>query len=419
MTLNYVASPTAVEQGLYTAYAALGAMAIVPIYFGSFASLKKWKNPEDKTRTAKRQLDDVHNSDEDLAAENISIMDAYTFPVLGSLTVLGLHYSFMHFDKTYVNYGLTSYFCVFGPMATSLVGVNILEFIAKVLGIKMERWHLNLVLKPKEFYSASFTIFHLVMLVASVLLSGYYAVTKSWIASNIFGMCFALSAVQVLSLDSFKTGMVLLISFFFYDLYWASGNEILAIVTNNLDAPIKVVFPRLLFGLPAGQAYKFVALSLGDIVIPGLFVALCLRYDQHRAGMKNTTLGRSTRFHKPYFIACLVAYILGLSSMYYITHVTKTVQPALMYFSPACIVSVLMTAMVREEMKQVFAYVSEEGIIAAKRKKEAAEKKRRQRRQPVAPRYTPKVTRLPAVIKEDPFVSSAASPDSNVEAVAN
>ncbi|KAG0258099.1 Minor histocompatibility antigen H13 [Mortierella polycephala] len=365
MPLNYVASPTAVEQGIYTAYAALGAMAIVPIYFGSFASLKKWKNPEDKTRTAKRQLDDVHNLDEDLAAENVSLMDAYTFPVLGSLTVLGLHYLLMHFDKTYVNFGLTSYFCVFGLMATSLVGVNVLEFIAKALGIKTERWHLNLVRKPK------------VMLVASVLLSGYYAVTKSWIASNIFGVCFALSTVQVLSLDSFKTGMVLLVSFFFYDLYWASGNEILAIVTKNLDAPIKVVFPRLLLGLPAGQAYKFMALGLGDIVIPGLFVALCLRYDQHRAGMKNTTLGRSTRFHKPYFIACLVAYILGLSSMYYITHVTKTTQPALMYLAPACIISVLMTAMVRGEIKQVFAYVSEEGIIAAKRKKEAAERKRR------------------------------------------
>lgn len=43
MTEKYVPSPEAVEQGLYVAYAALSTMAVVPIYFGSFGSLKKWK----------------------------------------------------------------------------------------------------------------------------------------------------------------------------------------------------------------------------------------------------------------------------------------------------------------------------------------------------------------------------------------
>lgn len=40
---KYVPSPEAVEQGLYVAYAALSTMAVLPIYFGSFGSLKKWK----------------------------------------------------------------------------------------------------------------------------------------------------------------------------------------------------------------------------------------------------------------------------------------------------------------------------------------------------------------------------------------
>ena len=43
MAGKYVASPVAIEQGQYVAYAALTTMAIVPIYFGSRASLKKWK----------------------------------------------------------------------------------------------------------------------------------------------------------------------------------------------------------------------------------------------------------------------------------------------------------------------------------------------------------------------------------------
>lgn len=43
MARNKAPSQAEIEQGLYIAYAALTAMAIVPIYFGSFANLRKWK----------------------------------------------------------------------------------------------------------------------------------------------------------------------------------------------------------------------------------------------------------------------------------------------------------------------------------------------------------------------------------------
>ena len=42
-TEKFVPTPEQVEHGLYVAYAALSTMAVVPIYFGSFAALKKWK----------------------------------------------------------------------------------------------------------------------------------------------------------------------------------------------------------------------------------------------------------------------------------------------------------------------------------------------------------------------------------------
>jgi len=43
MTEKFVPSPEVAERGLYVAYAALSTMAVLPIYFGSFGSLKKWK----------------------------------------------------------------------------------------------------------------------------------------------------------------------------------------------------------------------------------------------------------------------------------------------------------------------------------------------------------------------------------------
>ena len=47
-------------------------------------------------------------------------------------------------------------------------------------------------------------------------------------------------------------------------------------MATSVDAPIKLLFPRP----PDGDSKKpFSMLGLGDIVIPGIFVALILRYD--------------------------------------------------------------------------------------------------------------------------------------------
>ena len=71
----------------------------------------------------------------------------------------------------------------------------------------------------------------------------------------------------------------------------------------------------------------FTMLGLGDIVVPGMFVALALRYDHHRASSKNFEQG----FSKPYFYAALCAYALGLGTTMTVMHVFKAAQPALLY----------------------------------------------------------------------------------------
>ena len=46
---------------------------------------------------------------------------------------------------------------------------------------------------------------------------------------------------------------------------------------KSFDAPIKLLFPRALE--EGSKTATFSMLGLGDIVIPGIFVALVLRYD--------------------------------------------------------------------------------------------------------------------------------------------
>jgi minor histocompatibility antigen H13 len=62
---------------------------------------------------------------------------------------------------------------------------------------------------------------------------------------------------------------------FFYDIFFVFGTDVMLTVAKSIDAPIKLLFPKNLSATPP----EFSLLGLGDIVIPGIFVALCLRYD--------------------------------------------------------------------------------------------------------------------------------------------
>jgi minor histocompatibility antigen H13 len=59
--------------------------------------------------------------------------------------------------------------------------------------------------------------------------------------------------------------------------------------------------------------------GLGDIVIPGIFIALLLRFDAHRANA-NPLHADGARFPKPFFHTALVSYIAGLGEQH--THPT-------------------------------------------------------------------------------------------------
>ncbi|KAI9250986.1 signal peptide peptidase-domain-containing protein [Phascolomyces articulosus] len=355
------------EIGLYIAYGALMTMAFVPIYTGSIASLSGMKRP---TNAAKRKktdspLEDSDDEDEGIT-ESLSSSDAWMFPVMGSIVLFSLYMLFRYLDTEILNYLITGYFSLMGCAAVAKTGLMVTKKTMPVSLLKahVSKYRLTLSRQGKRLSHVSFTVVHFMLLGASVLLTVYYSMTKNWIASNIFGFSFSINAIQLLSLDSFKTGMILLSGLFFYDIFWVFGTEVMVSVAKNFDAPIKVIWPRDIIGYildGAKSEYGFTMLGLGDIVIPGIFVALCLRFDRHMSWEREPKGEfRSTKFSKPYFTACGIAYILGLATTMAVMHVFHAAQPALLYLSPACIISVLITAAVRGELKDLFAYTTEE-----------------------------------------------------------
>ena len=57
-----------------------------------------------------------------------------------------------------------------------------------------------------------------------------------------------------------------------YDVYFVFGTDVMITVAKSFQSPMKIL-------IPAAGGSSFHMVGLGDIIIPGLLVSLCLRID--------------------------------------------------------------------------------------------------------------------------------------------
>ena len=96
------------------------------------------------------------------------------------------------------------------------------------------------------------------------------------------------------------------------------GTEVMVTVAKSLDGPIKILFPRSLTPDPTNGKLEMSLLGLGDIVIPGFFLSLLLRFDAHLANVPYFPTNIHYSFPKPYFHSALLGYIIGLATTLYV-----------------------------------------------------------------------------------------------------
>ncbi|CAO1373401.1 unnamed protein product [Diamesa hyperborea] len=336
-------------EGMCVAYGSLVFMALLPIYFG-----------------AKRSVG--HQKDQMESDEKPDIMtkkDAMMFPVIASCALFGLYIFFKLFSKEYINLLLSGYFFVLGVLALSHLLAPVVSRLVPS-SIPFVPFHIKFTKGNNEdLIDYKFTSYDIVCLILSSIIGVWYLFTKHWIANNLFGLAFAVNGVELLYLNNLVTGCILLGGLFIYDIFWVFGTNVMVTVAKSFDAPIKLVFPQDLLS-NGFNASNFAMLGLGDIVIPGIFIALLLRFDCSRN--KKSSI---------YFYATFLAYFLGLMATIFVMHVYKHAQPALLYLVPACVTTPILVAAVRGELKMLFAYEDHPGLEqeAAKEKKAKTEVK--------------------------------------------
>ena len=192
---------------------------------------------------------------------------------------------------------------------------------------------------------------------AALALAGWYVAEKHWLANNALGLAFSVTGIEHLSLGAVSTGAILLSGLFVYDVFWVFCTPVMVSVAKSFDAPIKLLFPRAAAaGAKSGAPPPFSMLGLGDIVIPGVFVALLLRFDAARGAHA-----------KPYFPAAFAAYTAGLATTIVAMHAFDAAQPALLYIVPAVLGAVAALAAARGEVGPLLAWSEDPEDGAAKK----------------------------------------------------
>ncbi|CUS09437.1 unnamed protein product [Tuber aestivum] len=437
--------------------------ALLPIVTGSFASLKRPGNAA-RPPPEHRNFDEVdaEREDEPSHVENLTASDALWFPVTAGLCLGSLYLIIKYLDDpSIINKILTWYFCGMGAFAiakgfSDSLGVLVTYVFPRryrsrkdgklyVAGYNSYRvkggesvengnpsvslipqfvvesmWSLRRALYARytlvggstknPTFKATFWVGDLAGLVAGILAVGTYALGgKHWLLTNIMGTSFAYGAVQLLSPTTFTTASILLGALFFYDIFFVFYTPMMVTVATTLDVPIKLLFPRPSASPSSAQALAM--LGLGDVVIPGLVIAMALRYDLWRFYEKKRLLNLAdaekeqsaalvdadghdlkrrkkdlaekaketyvkvagnwgerywtadedgAEFSKFYFYMSLGGYFVGMLTTLVVMHVFKHAQPALLYLVPGVLGSVWLGALMKGELGVMWNYSEEE-----------------------------------------------------------
>ncbi|XP_056622645.1 signal peptide peptidase-like 2A [Triplophysa dalaica] len=273
----------------------------------------------------------------------------------------------MYFFYSWMVYGIIIIFCL--ASATALF--NCLDSLMTALGFGT----LSLSCGEKTVSVRS-----LLLAAVCITLSVIWGVYRNddrwiWILQDLLGVAFCLNFLKTISLSNFKICVILLSLLLVYDVFFVfitpflttNGESIMVQValgpggsgersggkTVEIPADPSSTYEKLPVVMRIPQLFavaqnlcmtQFSILGYGDIIIPGLLVAYCHRFD---VWMSNS--------RRIYFISCALAYCVGLVVTFAVMLLSKMGQPALLYLVPCTLLTSSILACVRKEFKQFWA----------------------------------------------------------------
>ncbi|KAI0863494.1 signal peptide peptidase-domain-containing protein [Xylaria cubensis] len=297
-----------------------------------------------------------------------------------------------------------------GPFSGLKFSDMSIKLLWEIRHLLLEEWSVRLVVHGIINEKAKVQFNDIFGFVLALGANVFYYTTDSIFLSNVMGYAFSYAGIILMSPTTFFTGSSVLFGLFFYDIVMVFYTPYMVTVATKLDAPIKLVFQG---------PTRVSMLGLGDIVIPGMFIGLCLRFDHYmyyyrQQKLKEVELEtddvssgqlvtsketqrmvvkpeyinpqgqwgdrfwgtklikifspdatpalRASAFPKPYFHAAMAGYLLAMVATLAMLLTFNHAQPALLYLVPGVVSAVWVTGAVRGEIRDMWKY-TEDGSL--------------------------------------------------------
>ena len=289
--------------------------------------------------------------------EKMNWTDTLSFPIYASCALLTLYFLYSVLPKELLNSLFRINFCVLGfsilfPFFQSKMDVmfpvipntSYGRFKKTISGMD-----LDVDLSIHTFISAGIALLIVIL----------YFFTGHWSLNNVLAIAFTVGGIQLLRIPNFKYALAMLWLLFFYDIYWVFKTDVMVTVAKSFDAPIKLSFPI------DPSFKKFSLLGLGDMVIPGICIAVILKFeiDSMITARKNSKkdetilkLKEVNSWSTPMFHTTMVFYFSSIIVTLVGMHLMKHAQPALLYIVPAITLAFASVAYIYKCGKQMIEY---------------------------------------------------------------
>ncbi|KAJ8393102.1 hypothetical protein AAFF_G00067850 [Aldrovandia affinis] len=237
------------------------------------------------------------------AAEREALSSALTIFVLVMCAVLVL----MYFFYRWLVYVIIVMFCLASAMA-----------LYSCLNALMDRLGCGSCRFPCLGEAASDAVRTVLLASVCVTLAVVWGVYRNedrwiWVLQDLLGMAFCVNFMKTITVSNFKICFILLSLLLVYDVFFvfitpmltSNGESVMVQVAVGSDSneklPMVMKVPRFSSWDQDTCGMAFSILGFGDLIVPGLLVAYCHRFDVWINSTK-----------KVYFVSCTVAYLSGM-----------------------------------------------------------------------------------------------------------
>uniref|UniRef100_A0A8R1XV99 Uncharacterized protein n=1 Tax=Onchocerca volvulus TaxID=6282 RepID=A0A8R1XV99_ONCVO len=167
------------------------------------------------------------------------------------------------------------------PPSVNMSKQSILIMLARLITIHVPLWlgviavHITIIeLFDSKFYHIFY--YHnprmkLLSMIIAVLLGLFHEVKWTWIVNDVLGIATSYVVIARTETASYFAGFLFLLGMIFFDIFWSFCINLLTLVTTHPRSSVMLI-------IPLGKKNKFAKLSIVDIMVPGIFLNIILKF---------------------------------------------------------------------------------------------------------------------------------------------